>query len=153
MLPHSPAHPTPTSIPTPRHHICPTHHHALTHPHLVYTVYRGVKDEVEPMHPQALTHTLFLHVVGEATGVHEGPRAHAMATDGTPFVQPLLSTGTPGFLSYHSEIPYSKGASLMVMLEAYWQSVGEDAFRVMPTDVGLPFTYSHNQLRHPSFAG
>ncbi len=70
---------------------------------------------------------------GEKVGVHEGPRSHAMGVDATPFVEPLWASDTPGFLSYHSEIPYSKGASLWHMLEAFWDAAGQDAFRVCTT--------------------
>lgn len=70
--------------------------------------------------------------VGENVGVHEGPRSHAMGVDATPFVEPLLMSRALSFLSYHPEIPYSKGASLRHMLEAFWDSAGQDAFRVSP---------------------
>lgn len=70
--------------------------------------------------------------VGENVGVHEGPRSHAMGVDATPFVEPLLTSRALSFLSYHAEIPYSKGASLWHMLEAFWDSAGQDAFRVGP---------------------
>lgn len=63
--------------------------------------------------------------------MHEGPRAHAMGADGTPLVKPLLSTD-PGFLHYHPEIPYSKAASVLGMLETFWSSAGKDAFQVFP---------------------
>ena len=53
-----------------------------------------------------------------------------MAADGTPFMKPLLSTGTPEPLAYDALVSYSKGASMMAMLEAYWQSIQADAFRV-----------------------
>lgn len=62
--------------------------------------------------------------------MHEGPRSHAMGVDATPFVEPLLTSRALSFLSYHPEIPYSKGASLWHMLEAFWDSAGQDAFRV-----------------------
>ncbi len=70
--------------------------------------------------------------VGENVGVHEGPRSHAMGVNATPFVEPLLTSRALSFLSYHPEIPYSKGASLWHMLEAFWDSAGQDAFRVGP---------------------
>ncbi|KAL0039225.1 hypothetical protein WJX77_012027 [Trebouxia sp. C0004] len=66
---------------------------------------------------------------GENVGVHEGPRSHAMGVDATPFVEPLLTFRALSFLSYHPELPYSKGASLWRMLEAFWDSAGQDAFR------------------------
>jgi len=55
-----------------------------------------------------------------------------MGVDATPFVEPLLTSRALTFLSYHAEIPYSKGASLWHMLEAFWDSAGQDAFRVGP---------------------
>ncbi|KAL0033662.1 hypothetical protein WJX79_010747 [Trebouxia sp. C0005] len=66
---------------------------------------------------------------GENVGVHEGPRSHAMGVDASPFVEPLFTSRALSFLSYHPEIPYSKGASLWHMLEAFWDSAGQDAFR------------------------
>ena len=74
----------------------------------------------------------YVSAVGENVGVHEGPRSHAMGVDATPFVEPLLTSRALSFLSYHPEIPYSKGASLWHMLEAFWDSAGQDAFRVGP---------------------
>ena len=56
-----------------------------------------------------------------------------MGSDATPYVEPLLSPDTPGFLSYHGEIPYAKGASLWHMLEAFWDAAGQEAFRVWKT--------------------
>ena len=74
----------------------------------------------------------YVSAVGENVGVHEGPRSHAMGVDATPFVEPLLTSRALSFLSYHPEIPYSKGASLWHMLEAFWDSASQDAFRVGP---------------------
>ena len=51
--------------------------------------------------------------------------------DASPYVEPLLSSLTPGFLAYYPRIPYSKGAAVWHMLEAYFNSAGEDVFRVM----------------------
>ena len=93
-------------------------------------------------------------LAGENIGVHEGPRSHSLGVDATPFVEPLLSANTPGFLSYHPEIPYSKGASLWHMLEAFWDSAGQDAFRVqIPTPPTLrPLLPPHLLLPPPPTA-
>ena len=69
---------------------------------------------------------------GENIGVHEGARESGLSADSSPFVEALLFTYTPdNFLSYYPMIPYSKGASVWGMLEAFWDSAGPDAFRVI----------------------
>lgn len=87
--------------------------------------------------------TLNSCVTGEKVGIHEGPRTLAMGSDGTPMLEPLLSPGTPG--PYHGEVVYSKGASLWHMLEAYWDALRQDAFRVhQPCDCILcPDAFPH----------
>ena len=68
---------------------------------------------------------------GENIGVHEGPRQNALTTDSSPYIEALLFDYTPdNFLSYFPAIPYSKGASVWNMLEAYWDTAGPDAFQV-----------------------
>lgn len=96
----------------------------------------------------------FVVLAGENIGVHEGPRSHSLGVDATPFVEPLLSANTPGFLSYHPEIPYSKGASLWHMLEAFWESAGQDAFRVqiLPPPTLRPLLLPHLLLPPPPTA-
>ena len=64
--------------------------------------------------------------------MHEGARESGLATDASRFIEPLLFAYTPdNFLSYYPMIPYSKGASVWAMLEAFWDSAGPDAFRVI----------------------
>ncbi|KAL3162156.1 hypothetical protein ABBQ32_009864 [Trebouxia sp. C0010 RCD-2024] len=81
-----------------------------------------------PEMPQAALFQLASTPHGEDIGVHEGPRSLAMGADGTPLVKPLLSTD-PGFLQYHPEISYSKTAAVLRMLEAFWDSAGENTFQ------------------------
>ena len=70
-------------------------------------------------------------MAGENIGVHEGPRETALQADVSPNIEALLFSYTPdNFLSYFPYIPYSKGASVWNMLEAYWDTAGPDAFRV-----------------------
>ena len=70
-------------------------------------------------------------VAGENIGVHEGPRENGLMTDASPYIEALLFTYTPNnFLSYYPAIPYSKGASVWGMLEAFWDAAGPDAFQV-----------------------
>ena len=71
--------------------------------------------------------------VGQAIGIHEGPRDVALQADGSypmPSIVPHMEGPGQTPFSAKGEIIYSKGAAVLHMLEAYWNAAREGAFRV-----------------------
>ena len=92
-------------------------------------------------------------IAGEAIGIHEGIRQTALLADQEPLTAPLVTT-PDSTLERSSEILYSKGASVFMMLQSFLDATQSGIFQV---SIQLPRDQNSNSksslhLSHASIA-
>lgn len=66
---------------------------------------------------------------GETIGIHEGFRQTALLSDLEPFTAALV-TDPDSILQPNGQITYSKGASIMLMLQSFFEAGKAGSFQV-----------------------